>query len=807
MCRTWLLFLIPTLCIRADGPLRFETEDDIVRGSAIATTTKLWTGAVVPYVINADAPQPQLILDAMGQWSNATGIQFVNHTNQPNFLRFARGATEFTCNSYVGMQGGEQLANIGASCGAVGVLHEIGHALGLWHEQTRKDRGRWVSVLGANVTPTCIYNFDIQTDSQDAGPYDFASVMHYYAYAFSRVGKPTLETIPAGIPIGEATGLSPGDITNVRRLYGQPLSRVTISTFPNGMPITVDGVSFTSTQSFDWPDGSTHTISTAATASTANDTRFLFGRWNDDGDRTHTVTAAAGAYVTASFVRQFRVTTKVTPASTGTITLDPPSPDGFYRQNQDVLITATPAASNFFWHWRGIDKANAGTYAEDGGHAVGDTNPRVFNVNLPKDVELLTTSVPVVTINTDPPNLWVQVDGNEMRAPIQYCNVIADNWQPGSTHTLGILRPTQTCRVLCESDTRWVFRGWSQGGPQDQTIAAPNGVTTLTAMFARQFNVQATANGGVVRFDPASADGYYDEGATVTATVQPSQGFRFREWFGQLIDLDLPTATVNANYACGNPLFSRLSQPLLLRANFETALSPGPTPIINQNGIVHGASFLPGPVAPGEIVTIFGSGMGPGTLVQPGATTQGFVDSCLAQSTFFFDGVPAPVLYTSATQAAVIVPYSVAGKSSVQVQADYLGRRSTAIGVPVTTSSPAVFTFNGRGLFLTPSFQIITPDQPAPRGDYAIFYASGEGQTNPAGMDGELVINLRRAVGASVTVGGVTADLLYAGSAPGFVAGLLQVNIRIPDNAPVGDTSVVLKIGSASSPTITIPIR
>jgi len=791
----------------ADGPLPFDKVDDIVRGSSIGATGKLWTGAVVPYLINSDAPQPQVIRDAMTQWSNATGVRFVERTNQPNWVRFARGATEFTCNSYVGMQGGEQLVNVGASCSAIGVLHEVGHALGLWHEQTRVDRNRWVAVLGANVSPPCIYNFDIQADSQDVGPYDFASVMHYGPYAFSRIGKPTLETIPAGIPVGEVAGLSPGDIANIRRLYGQSPSRVTVSTFPTGLPITVDGIAYDSTQSFDWAPGSTHSIA-AAPAVTADNTRFLFGRWNDDGDRTHTVTASIGAYFTASFVRQFRVTTKVTPPNTGVITLDPASPDGFYRQNQDVLVTASPAASNFFFHWRGIDRANAGTYAEDGDHAVGDTNPRVFNVNLAKDIELITSSVPVVTINTDPPNLWVLVDGQERGSPVQVRNVIADNWQPGTTHTLGVLRPTQTCRILCEADTRWVFRGWSQGGPQNQTITAPNGPTTYTAMFVRQFNVQADAFGGVVRFNPASTDGYYDEGTVVTATVQANQGFRFREWFGQLVDLDLPTVNVNSNYACGNPLYSRLRQPLLLRANFETVLSPGPTPVLSQNGIVHGASFQQGPVAAGEIVTIFGAGMGPSNLVQPGAAQQGFVDSCLSQSTFFFDGVPAPVLYTSATQAAVIVPYSVAGKTSVQVQADYLGRRSAAVAVPVASASPALFTYNNRGLFLTPSFQIITPDQPAHRSDIVIFYASGEGTTDPAGIDGELVVDLHRARSASVTVGGVAAELLYAGSAPGFVAGLLQVNIRIPDNVPLGDAAVVLKVGSASSPAgVTIPIR
>ncbi len=100
------------------------------------------------------------------------------------------------------------------------MIHEIGHAWGLWHEHTREDRDRYVIVNWANMSSTESYNFSQNiSNGDDIGGYDYNSVMHYNGTAFSVNGLPTLVTIPAGIPIGQRAGLSTGDIAAIRMLY------------------------------------------------------------------------------------------------------------------------------------------------------------------------------------------------------------------------------------------------------------------------------------------------------------------------------------------------------------------------------------------------------------------------------------------------------------------------------------------------------------------------------------------------------------------------------------------------------------
>ena len=97
--------------------------------------------------------------------------------------------------------------------------------------------------------------------SDDIGQYDHGSIMHYSAFLFTRNNRPSMETIPPGMVIGEAERLSAGDIDGVSRLYGQTPTKTTISTNPPGLQIGVDGMMLTAPQSFDWSPGTSHTIS------------------------------------------------------------------------------------------------------------------------------------------------------------------------------------------------------------------------------------------------------------------------------------------------------------------------------------------------------------------------------------------------------------------------------------------------------------------------------------------------------------------------------------------------------------------
>ena len=222
-------------------------------------------------------------------------------------------------------------------------------------------------------------------------------------------------------------------------------------------------------------------------------------------------------------------------------------------------------------------------------------------------------------------------------------------------------------------------------------------------------------------------------------------------------------------------------------------------------GVVNSASFLAGAVSPGLIVTIFGDRIGPQHIVTLAMTPDGMVDTLLADTRVFFDGVAAPLIYVYNKQVSAIVPYSVAGKTSVQVQVEYSGVRTNLLTVPVADTAPALFTSDssGRGpaAAFNQDFSYNGPLKPAPPGSIVVLYGTGEGLTTPAGVDGKpaLAVYPKPMQPVSAKIGGLDADVLYAGAAPALVAGVLQINLRIPPGVPSGPAPVVVTIGDRAS--------
>jgi uncharacterized protein (TIGR03437 family) len=171
-----------------------------------------------------------------------------------------------------------------------------------------------------------------------------------------------------------------------------------------------------------------------------------------------------------------------------------------------------------------------------------------------------------------------------------------------------------------------------------------------------------------------------------------------------------------------------------------------------------------------------------------------------------FNGIAAPLLYTSATQIAAVVPYSLGG-TSAQVTVTYQGQASASYEVPVAATAPGLFTVNQSGWGQAAAINAVdgsvnTAANPVKAGRYLSLYATGEGQTAPAGADGRITGSTATGpvLSVRVTVGGMPATVQYAGSAPGQVAGLMQVNIEIPMGVrPGGYVPVVLEVGNAST--------
>jgi uncharacterized protein (TIGR03437 family) len=230
--------------------------------------------------------------------------------------------------------------------------------------------------------------------------------------------------------------------------------------------------------------------------------------------------------------------------------------------------------------------------------------------------------------------------------------------------------------------------------------------------------------------------------------------------------------------------------------------------------VVDAASQRDDPVSPGKIVVIYGAGLGPLELVE-NQPSNGHFGTQLAGTTVSFKGIPAPILYTSATQVAAIVPYAVTG-AKAEVTVTYQGSASAAFTVPMAASAPNLFTLNLTGAGQAAAINAIdgtvnTAANPVKIGGFISLYATGEGQTMPAGQDGRITGSALSGpiLPLKATVGGIPATIQYAGSAPEQVAGLMQVNVQIPSGVqPGGYVPVVLQVGDrTSSPAVWIAVH
>jgi hypothetical protein len=582
----------------------------------IAYPQYLWlkVGSVyqIPYTITNPATNLTAAINAFNAtFNNFIHIQVRNGETDYVDFNFDLNNHNGTCDAIVGRAGGKQEVGGSVDCSVGTLLHELGHTVGLWHEQSRPDRDTYVNVLYQNIIKGSRFNFDqVLDNSQTFGPYDYSSVMHYIPFAFTRNGGPTIESKPPGIPLSNLTGYTAADIDGIDRLYGAAPTMVTITSNPPGLQVIVDSNPITTPQTFSFALNSVHHLDIPSTgAQTLAGTVYTYGRWNDNTAAMHDITITPGSGLvaepatspaitvyTANFIQLVQFTQAVTPGGSGTMMATPaaqsfpPAPGVYYVNRQPVTLQAAANSGFTFYAWWGV------------------FNPFSFNANPlvvfnPASITAAFSSSPVYTITSNPPGnttpsnpgaLGVMVDSTFWYAPKNFSSDFDAGWGVSSSHTISVDSPQLPYSI----NTQFVFDNWSDSGAQTHMISAPAVSTTYTANLTPQyviadFVLPGCAGTAIGIVPPPNNGMYYSTGTQVTFTETPNSGWTFTGWLYDLSGtspMDMLTVSdevlVDANYNIS-------STPLAV-----TSLSP-PTAPAGGSGFtltINGAGFTSGSI-------------------------------------------------------------------------------------------------------------------------------------------------------------------------------------------------------------------
>ena len=427
---------------RSEGPARRDI-------AGVSSASSLWPGGRAPYEIDdgVESALRERIHAAIEEWNAKTVISLFPRTDEPSYVRFEMVDSGHPCSAFVGyITNSPTKVFLPPNCNTAGVTHEIGHAVGLFHEHQRPDRDSFFAV----PTDSLQLGFDgaewaAHAGDQVSGPYDYRSIMHYWSRRAI--------SIPRGIRFGFTGSLSAGDIDGVARLYGRPPETVTVSTNPPGLEVLVDGESVTAPATFAWLADSVHTLE----APVLGDLGFLphvFGRWNDGGDRERTVKVAGSTWFEANYIPLVRVRGEVSPRNAGAIALHPESPDGWYPRGSpvDATITATGPPAQVHADYR-VGEMAAGI------HPFGDATIRARYL-VP----------PLYRISSNPAGLEFELNGRRWQTPAAFQPSQLPAGSKVSVPEVGRVR-----RPPFSTEGRYRFSGWSDGGEREHEIEVPAG--------------------------------------------------------------------------------------------------------------------------------------------------------------------------------------------------------------------------------------------------------------------------------------------------------------------------------------------
>ena len=592
------------------------------RGLAIGYVSQLWPAVSgvyeIPYTIEAGTP----ILASVISYVNSTlsgVVQLVPQTSEANYVTFNFDPNELSgyCEATVGMAGGQQFIGGSINCSFTGICHEIGHAIGLLHEHQRPDRNSYVVLNTANADkPFLLGNFDLFADNfQTIGLYDYASVMHYPAFSFTKNNLPVLESIPAGIPLSNTTGYSAGDVDAIKRLYGFAPSTVTIVTNPPGLAIIVDGTTYTSPQTFSWTLNSRHTLNLPPDPQLTNPNdgaTYEFARWNDGGARSHAITVIGGSgaltspaampattVYEANYVRLWPFSISASPAASGSVGVTPAPQSvfsgSFFVDRQQITVSATPNAGYNFYGW--FQAPFTPAYPQG-------ANPYPFLIQSPEStLQAVLTTFPVTTIGEtiSGPNKWnppmfATVDSNTyVPLPQGYSQDQSGSaWAPNTGHSISVL----SSEAPVTTNVSYTWNHWSDGGAQTHNIrAASSGVKSISASFTPVYRSYTYAQNACGAVDYSQScpnnDCSFPDGTMLTMTATPTagNGMIFAGWTGDLTGTTNPqTVTVHDEFL---PVANFNIVPAIITAATVSPASPVKTSAASSLTVT-GAGFVNG---------------------------------------------------------------------------------------------------------------------------------------------------------------------------------------------------------------------
>ena len=513
-----------------------------------------WIGGVIPYVMDERLSDDgrRNARDAMAAWTEATVLRFVPRSDEPDFIHVVEHVEEYV------VQGIAQPCARQPTCWRVGGwlpndVHGLGHALGLQHEQQRRDRDRYIRVFQGHISPHARWTWNPQPHHwADISPYNYLSIMHYGFLSSKRNrrgGPPALETIPPHMPVGQYAApsdlpklITPGDADVVARMFGLTPTSWTVSTNPLGLNVIVDGEEVTTPAVFDWPPGSEHTLSVPRHPQVRPGSRYRFGRWSDaDAGGTRTVTAASDTTLyEANFVAAHSISTSVRPEGAGTVTISPGGSDGYYPLRSRVTMSAEPTPGSGFRFLRWEIRSDYGwqflvTHETHGTSA----NPARTYVMPGLEYTAIFTRGPILRVESNADPVSVTIDRREYRTPVAVeARVLPDRAQ------------VSVAREWIEHDKgyRDRFRSWSDGGDESHAVSVSRSEDTvlkLTVDVERRLDAWTPHDWkGSVLATPRAEDGFYPEGTEVRLRAVAVPPAKFVGWNGDVVGRDPTTSVV-----------------------------------------------------------------------------------------------------------------------------------------------------------------------------------------------------------------------------------------------------------------------